>query len=260
MTKKFNLAVLPADEAFRRSFLKESAPLRAHEGFATFPKSTTTQTLDDGDAVSLELLVNRESGEKIIDVVKVTFDRSILREKYLEVAPKDFTLDAVSLAVKGYDLMIDGLLVGKSKSKIGCEGSLLWIYIPDRGRFIFSLVPREGYSFQKLGLLDDNRIEFEINGEFYEWISDDSILSTGGVWNLWVLHDPDYTPFFPTATPKTLQKSQNVLEKLEDRLLTRQGITLLRNFPGRKKSTVVAPPRVMVGGADSMDHLLPKSP
>ena len=111
-----------------------------------------------------------------------------------------------------------------------------------------------------LQLLDDNRIEFEFNREFYEWTSGDSILSTGGVWNLWVLHDPDYTPFFPTATPKTLQKSQNVLEKLEDRLLTRQGITLLRNFPGRKKSTVVAPPRVMVGGADSMDHLLPKSP
>ena len=261
VTKKFNLAVLPADEAFRRSFLKDSAPLRAHEGFATFPKSITTQTLDDGDAVSLELLVNRESGVKIVDVVKVTFDRSILREKYLEVAPKDFTLDAVSLAVKGYELMIDGLVVGKSKSKIGCEGSLLWIYIPERGRFIFSLVPRDGYSFQKLGLLDDNRIEFEVNGEFYEWISGDSILSTGGVWNLWVLHDPDYVPFFgAAATPKPAQKSPNMLERLEDRLLTRQGITLLRNFPGRQKSTATAPTRVMVGGADSMDHLLPKSP
>lgn len=259
VTKKFNLAVLPADEAFRRSFLKDSAPLRAHEGFATFPKSTTTQTLDDGDAVSLELLVNRESGVKIVDVVKVTFDRSILREKYLEVAPKDFTLDAVSLAVKGYELMIDGLLVGKSKSKIGCEGSLLWIYIPDRGRFIFSLVPREGYAFQKIGLLDDNRIEFEFNREFYEWTAGDSILSTGGVWNLWVLHDPDYTPWFGAAAPK-IAKSPNLLEKLEDRLLTSQGITLLRHLPGRKKNTVEAPTRVMVGGAENMDHLLPPRP
>ena len=259
VTRKFSLAVLPADEAFRRSFLKDSAPLRAHEGFATFPRSTTTQTLDDGDAVSLELLVNRESGVKIVDVVKVTFDRSILREKYLEVAPRDFTLDAVSLAVKGYELMIDGLLVGKSKSKIGCEGSLLWIYIPDRGRFIFSLVPREGYSFQKIGLLDDNRIEFEFNREFYEWTAGDSILSTGGVWNLWVLHDPDYTSWFGAANTPKVPKSPNMLEKLEDRLLTRQGITLLRQIPGRKKSAITAPNRVMVGGADSMDHLLPKS-
>src|SRR5688500_20116482 len=109
----------------------------------------------------------------IVDIVKVTFDRSILREKYLEVAPKDFTLDAVSLAVKSYELMIGGLLVGKSKSKIGCEGSLLWIYIPDHGRFIISLVPRGGYPFQKLGLLDDNRIEFELNGELYEQTAGD---------------------------------------------------------------------------------------
>jgi hypothetical protein len=261
VTKKFSLMVLPADEAFRRSFLKDSAPLKAHEGFATFPKSTTTQTLDDGDAVSLELLVNRESGVKIVDVVKVTFDRSSLRDSYLEAAPKDFTLDAVSLTVKSYELIIDGNPAGKGKSKLGCAGSLLWFYIPDRGRFIFSLVPREGYAFQRIGLLDDNRIEFEYNGEFYEWTSGDSILPNGGVWNLWVLHDPGYTPFFggrQSAPPAVQEKGPNVFQKLEDRLLTRQGITLLRNGrPGNGKQSIDAPQRVLIGGADSMEHLLP---
>ena len=259
VAKKFSLKVLPADEAFRRSFLKDSAPLRAHEGFATFPNSTAAQTLDDGDAVSLELLVNRESGVKIMDVVKVTFDRSTLRDSYLETAPKDFSLDAVSLSVKSYELMIDGTAVGKSKSKLGCAGSVLWIYIPDRGRFIFSLVPREGYEFQKIGLLDDNRIEFEYNGEFYEWISGDSILPNGGVWNLWVLHDRDYTSWLSSkSSPSIAQKEPNVFQKLEDRLLTRQGITLLRNGrPANRKQIIDTPQRVMIGGADSMEHLLP---
>src|SRR6185503_5277670 len=58
ITKKFSFAVLPADEAFRRTFLKDFTPSRANGAFATFPKSTTPQTLDDGDAVSLDLLVN----------------------------------------------------------------------------------------------------------------------------------------------------------------------------------------------------------
>lgn len=264
VTKKFSLVVLPADEAFRRSFLKDSTPLRAHEGFATFPKSTTPQTLDDGDAVALELLVNRESGVKIVDVVKVTFDRTTLRENYLEAAPKDFTLDAVSLAVKSYELAIDGTVVGKSKSKLGCAGSLLWIYIPDRGRFIFSLVPREGYSFQRIGLLDDNRIEFEANGEFFEWTSGDSILPHGGVWHIWVLHDPEYVPLFTaqqTAPRGGPDKGPNVFQKLENKLLTRQGITLLRNGgPSKAKPNIDTPQRVMIGGADSMENLLPKSP
>ncbi len=268
VTKKFRLVVLPSDEAFRRSFLKDSAPVRAHESFATFPNSTAPQTLDDGDAVSLELLVNRESGIKIIDVVKVTFDRSILRENFLDAAPKDFSIDEVSsLSIKTYELAIDGVIIGKSISKIGCAGSLLWFYVPDRGRFIISLSPRDGYSFQKIGMVDGNRIEFTLNGELYEWFSSDTIFPSGGAWNLWVLYDPNYTPLFMpqrnTPVPASAQKGPSVFEKIEDKLLTRQGISLLRNVgigKAQGKPSMDAPQRVMVGGADSMENLLPKIP
>ncbi|HET6979648.1 MAG TPA: hypothetical protein VFI24_25170 [Pyrinomonadaceae bacterium] len=263
LTKKFRLAVLPADEAFRRTFLKDSAPLRPTNAFATFPKSTTPQTLDDGDAVSLELLVNNESGVKIVDVVSVTFDRSTLRESSVEPAPKDFTLDAVSLGVKNYSLLINGTLVNKSKSTIGFTGALLWFYIPDRGRFIFSLVPREGYEFAKIAVLDDNKIEFTVNNERYEWFSSESILPSGGTWNLWVLHDTNYTPLFgseSSALPSP--KLPKVFDKIEGALKS-QGASLNLDLPGRSRETKsgpVVPQRVMVGGADSMENLLPKGP
>lgn len=261
LTKKFSLAVLPADEAFRRTFLKESAP----RAFATFPKSTTPQTLDDGDAVSLELLVNNESGVKIVDVVSVTFDRATLRESPVEPAPKDFTLDAVSLGVKNYSLLINGTLVNKSKSTIGFTGALLWFYVPDRGRFIFSLVPREGYEFAKVAVLDDNKIEFTMNNERYEWVSSESILPNGGTWNLWVLHDTHYTPLFgsESSVPRSTPKLPNVFDKIEG-ALNRQGASLTVDLPGRSRETKTAgpvvPQRVMVGGADSMENLLPKNP
>lgn len=263
ISKKFSLAVLPADEAFRRTFLKDYTPTRTNASFATFPKSTSPQTLDDGDAVSLDLLINSESGVKIVDVVSVTFDRATLREGYLESAPKDFTLDAVALSMKNYSLTINGNLVGKSKSSIGAEGALLWFYVPERGRFIFSLVPREGYNFAKVAVLDGNRIEFTVDGERYEWLSSASILPNGGTWNLWVLHDTDYTPMFGTTLipPRSTQKGPNVFEKIEGALANR-GAEITFNLPGRSgssKSTTVAPQRVMVGGADSMENLLPKS-
>ena len=265
VTKKFSVAVLPADEAFRQGFLKDFTPPRPNGTFATFPKSTTPQTLDDGDAVSLELLVNQESGVKIIDVVSVTFDRSRLREPNQDSVPKDFTLDAVALAIKNYSLSINGSLVGKSKSSIGASGALLWFYIPDRGRFIFSLVPREGYQFEKIAVLDENRIEFTANGEHYEWVSAAPILPNGGSWYLWVLHDTGYTPLFglETPRPKAAKKSSNIFQKLEG-VLTSQGAELLL---GRPKSlgtvnpiAIEVPQRLMVGGADSMENLLPKSP
>ena len=263
MTKKFSLIVLPADEAFRRTFVKDSTPLRPNGPFATFPKATTPQTLDDGDAVSLELLVNNDSGVKIVDVVSVTFDRTRFRDGGLESAPKDFTLDAVELAVKNYRLSINGTVVSSSKSTIGVTGALLWLYIPERGRFIFSLVPREGYEFEKVAVLDENRIVFTLNNEQYEWLSAASILPNGGTWNLWVLHDTNYTPLFGSdkPLPRTAPKGPNVLDKIQGALMN-QGATLTLGVPSRdnKSPVVVAPKRVMVGGADSMENLLPKSP
>ena len=263
-TKKFSLAVLPADEAFRRTFLKDYSPLRPNGPFATFPKSTSPQTLDDGDAVSLELLVNSESGVKIVDVVSVTFDRSTLRENHLDSAPKDFTLDAVELGVKNYSLLINGTLVSKSKSTLGFTGTLLWFYVPDRGRFIFSLVPREGYEFAKIAVLEDNRIEFTVNNERYEWLSSESILPNGGTWNLWVLHDSNYTPLFGSegVVPRATPKLPKVLDKIEG-ALNSQGASLNLDLRGRSRDTKtgsVVPQRVMVGGADSMENLLPKGP
>ncbi len=258
ITKKFSVAVLPADEAFRRSFLKN-----VNGAFATFPKSTTPQTLDDGDAVSLELLVNQESGAKIVDVVSVTFDRTRLRENNIESLPKDFTLDAVALGVKKYSLLLNGNEVSKSKSSIGCTGALLWLYIPERGRFIFSLVPREGYDFEKVAVLDENRIAFTIDNEHYEWVSSDSILPSGGTWNLWVLRDTNYTPLFSAedSQPRPTPKNPNIFDRIEG-VLTNQGATLMIGKPtaGRPKTTAVGPQRVMVGGADNMENLLPKSP
>ena len=186
-----------------------------------------------------------------------------LRESDLESAPKDFTLEAVALSVKNYSLSINGNLVGKSKSSIGCEGALLWFYVPQRGRFIFSLVPRDGYDFAKAAVLDGNRIEFTLDGERYEWISSASILPNGGTWNLWVLHDTNYTPLFGPAVlpPRTKQKGPNVFEKIEGALSSRgaEVTFILPGRAGREKSTTSAPQRVMVGGADSMENLLPKS-
>lgn len=235
VTKKFSVAVMPADAAFRRRFL------RPNGSFATFPKSTALQTLDDGDAVSLELLVNHESGVKIVDVVSVTFDRAKLRDSSLEAAPKDFTL-----AVKNYSLAIDGTVVSRNKSKTGAAGALLWFYVPERGRFIFSLVPRDGYQFEKIAVLDENKISFTTNGERYEWLSETPILPNGGTWNLWVLHDPNYMPLFGSEilAPKTTRKSPHMFV---------DGSSKPHDAPE-------VSPKVMVGGADSMENLLPKSP
>jgi hypothetical protein len=268
-SKNFKIVVRPLDSQFE-SKLRAGNPSEGEppqsEIISTFPKPTEPQTLDDGDAFSLDLLVNQNTGVKIVDVVKVGFDRSRLWDNNPSTLPRDFAVDAVELSVKDYRLLVNGNVVSVGKSAKSCAGTLLWFYVQDRGRFIFSLVPREGYQFQKVGIIEDNRIEFTVNGNHYEWLSSSPILPGGGIWNVWVLHDPNYTPLFGSEPPPA--KKKDVFEKFDAAVVatqenvarprTQQQSTLTNS---RDVSGVQAEhPRVMIGGADRIENLWPRSP
>lgn len=268
--KQFKIVVRPLDPQFeiklRAGNSSEGEPPQS-EVISTFPKSTEPQTLEDGDAFSLDLLVNQNTGVKIIDVVRVAFDRSKIPDHNPTVSPRDFAVDAVELVVRDYRLLVNGSVVSVSKSTKTLNGTLLWFYVPDHGRFIVSLVPRERYEFQKVGIIDDNRIEFTVRDNQYEWLSSSPILQPG-TWNLWVLHDPNYTPLFGSQPPPARKK--DVFEKIDAAVVTaHENAVRLRN---KRQSTLTNKanaasaeasserPRVMVGAADRIENLWPKGP
>ena len=267
--KQFRIAVRPLDPEFERQLRakdQSGASMVSSAAVSTFPKSTEPQTLDDGDAFSLDLLVNQGSGIKIVDVVKVTFDRSSLKDISPRNPARDFTLEAVELVVKNYRLLIDGNVAGVGKSTNGCAGALLWFYVQNRGRFIVSLVPRPGYEFQRVGIIEDNRIEFTVNDNHYEWLSSSPILPGGGTWNLWVLHDPKYAPIF--GSDPAPARDKNIIEKLNEVVsnaqtnarINTQNQSSLRNNQDVQKPAPIRRPLVMVGGADRIENLWPKNP
>ena len=272
-TKQFKIIVRPLDPEFE-SKLRAGNPSEGEqpqaESISTFPEPTEPQTLDDGDAFSLDLLVNQNTGVKIVDVVRVAFDRSNIWDNNPRTLPRDFAVDAVELAVKDYRLLVNGNVVSVGKSTKSCAGTLLWFYVQNRGRFIVSLVPREGYAFQKVGIVEDNRIEFTVDGNHYEWLSSAPILQPGGTWNLWVLHDPNYTPLFGSETPPAAARKKDVFERLDAAVVAANENAAKLRKPqastlSNKSSAAAAPatnerPRVMIGGADRIENLWPKGP
>jgi hypothetical protein len=264
--KQFRIVIRPLDSQFGIKFRKREPdsqrPIQI-EKIATVPEASEQKTLTDGDAFSLDLLVNQSTGAKIVDVVKVSFDRSNL-EEIDPRTPRDFTLDALELSVRNYQLLINGEVAAASKSTGITSGALLWFYVQNRGRFIFSLVPRDGYDFQKIGVVEDNRIEFTFNGERYEWLSTVPFVGGRGRWNLWVLADPKYSPLF-SANPMVEQKS--IWEKFDGMINVDRnknvGLSTLpaNNTPNKKQKEAPAPrPRVMIGGADRIENLWPRNP
>ncbi len=179
----------------------------------TLPGYPEPQIVQIGDTVSLDLLVNPQTGVKIIDLIKIYDSTNDPVLPFSNVSggaagtggnrpAADFSADAMGFKVTSSILKINGQSVNDDRngSRLGVTGILIWFYTPERGRFILSLVPRAGYNFQKTGTIQGNKIAFSMDGNDYEWISQNPIVAGGsGNWNLWVLHDPHYRSEFPPS-------------------------------------------------------------
>ena len=262
-SKTFTIAVAPLDSQIENKLLAGSSKMQpAH--IATLPQAGEPEILDDGDSFALDLLVNQKTGVKIVDLVKVSFDRSNLWDDNPRNLPRDFTLDAVPLRV-----IVDGNILAAGKPGTNFTGALIWCYVEGQGRFIFSLVPREGYQFQKVGIIEDRRIEFTVKGKHYEWLSSEPFLPSGGSWNLWMLHDPTYLPFGSQEVSKQeksrLDKMDDSIKAFEDKVAKMRDpaptSAFRKSTEARKPDAVQPPPKrfkVMVGAADRIENLWPK--
>ncbi|MCA1565510.1 MAG: hypothetical protein LC803_07715 [Acidobacteria bacterium] len=276
-TKQFRVSVKPMSAEFEEELRARHQPStgtnRAGQNVSTLPRPADAQLIDDGDAFALDLLVNPQTGVKIVDVVKVSFDRARLWSAPPPSLPlRDFTLGNAELAMRDYKLTINGEPVGgrRSKPASGFAGALVWFYVPERGRFIFSLTPHEGYDFQKVGRIENNKISFTLGGDSYEWTSSAPVVGTGGGnWNLWVLHDAGYVSDFdsqeqivggadglPPAGTTNGASSPHWLRDSLERIGRERRAGFEARDDDRKRD--MRRTRVLAGGADRIENLLPK--
>ncbi|MGH9901674.1 MAG: hypothetical protein ACRD68_07660, partial [Pyrinomonadaceae bacterium] len=278
-SRQFKVTVRPRGPEYVRQ-LRASVSPRAvgavpdgTRGLPTLPHTADAQVIEDGDSFTLDLLVNPQLGVKIVDVVKVSFDAP--RESFPgNNLARDFTLNNVEMAISDHRLLINGGAVSGEKRTRGSTGALLWFYAPGRGRFIFSLMPREGYDFRKVGVIEDNRISFAWGGDRYEWLSGAPVVGKGGHWNLWVLHDPDYVHegyHSPQAAPGARPEDRaggagEKLDELAEELRHPGGRDRHGFGAGRDKRSAAGTgtsaakrARTIVGAADRIENLLPKN-
>lgn len=277
-SRQFKVSVRPLDPEFekrmraRQSNRAGRTPLQVN--ISTLPRPTEAQIIDDGDGFALDLLINPQTGVKIVDVVKASFDQSRLWESPKGPPARDFTLDSVEMAVKDYRLYLNGRRVGGGRPSQGFTGALLWFYVPDRGRFIFSLTPREGYEFEKVAQIEDNKISFTIGEDVYEWVSSTPIVGSGGKWNLWVLRDKRYSPsvfYVPKESADKSSETPTVLfsptqevrimsldASANNSIKTQSGEMIVT--PAKTKGEKIPLPRVRVevGAADRIENLWPR--
>jgi hypothetical protein len=160
------------------------------------PSSPKPTVIDVNDVVKIPLWINAGAEYGVIgDQIRFAIDRPR--------PARDFTLDDVSFKLADFRLFINGELRSGESAGLDLEGPLPSLYIPGKGVFVLSIKQREGYDFQKLGVVEGNKISFSHGGDKYEWVSREPVIAQGGIWNLWVLLDTDKKP-----TPESLKVHQ----------------------------------------------------
>ncbi len=177
------------------------------------PKYPEPLEIGEGDTISINLLENPKTKVKIVDFIKLILtDPNLPENKANRIVisdiainqifttrivtskdskPKDLATDDLRMQSFNTKLALNGTQVFADKSAIG---SNIYFYLKGKGRFILSPFPRAGFDFQKIGIIDDNKISFTMNGDNYEISSATPIMCFGGKWNLWVLYEPNYRP------------------------------------------------------------------
>jgi hypothetical protein len=265
-TRQFRVTVRPLSEEYLQQLRARPAfqKRRLHPSYNAAAFSAVPQLVSDGDTFALDVLRNPRTGAKIVDVIQVTLNDPGLQEAESNRPPSDFALEDVQLKVTNYTLRVNGETV-KQRPSGGCAGALVWFALGERGRFVLSLVPRPGYEFRKAGSVRHNTISFEWDGDTYEWESSLPVVGTGGNWNLWVLHDPDYKLdlFEQTPAPAAAENEKTLAQKAADAERRMKGRNAQAEYGAPSAQAQQSPTRarrmrVVIGSADGVEQLFPR--
>ncbi len=167
--------------------------LRIDSGWSQIPLPSYPDTVQvsDGETIALDLMINPSTGQKIVEYVTVS---SPPKGSTAPASARDLQIGDIQMSLNSPRLHVNGKHWDWNGGDAHGEanGSVLWIYVPDRGRFLFSFAPHVGY--RKAGEVHGNRIKFTWNGEAYELETQVKILPGEGAWNLYVTQDAGYRP------------------------------------------------------------------
>jgi hypothetical protein len=197
------------------------------------PALPAPQVVRPGDALSVEVFADPNTGRKLVDTVRIQQGMQNLIMQSLQqpnaavlqqlqrlnatrfqvyrrapggsvpaAAPaptvsgtaRDFSVEDAELRLAQARVEINGTpqeLLGSARA---ASGTLVWFYLPHRGRYILSLAPRPELGFVKAGEVRGGVITFTLDKDQFTLETPAMVASGDAPYILYVLHDPDWEP------------------------------------------------------------------
>jgi len=113
---------------------------------------------------------------------------------------RDFTTGDVELRLEEPRVTIDGRFESASlRIAASVSGGVVWVYAPNRGRYLLSLVPHPEMGFTRAGEIRGTALTFSMAGERITLDSAARIAPGQSAFHVYVLHDPAWRPLYANA-------------------------------------------------------------
>ena len=164
-----------------------------------------------GEVLELSLLSNDAWGQKVTEYVTVEEARPRPQGfQFVGPTPRDFTfapgtardfrITDAALRLRDPRVFINGRFDPASARTFGEDsGAVVWIYLPQRGRFLLSLVPNAKAGFRRAGEIRGSSVRFTVGADVFSVSSDGAIAPGTSPYNVYVLHQPKLKPSYPNA-------------------------------------------------------------
>lgn len=206
------LGVTPMDLA---ASLSARFPINLEWTLLPLPEIPEPHLFHEGETISIDLFLDPSTGDKLIDDIRI--NPPLATSPFRPVPPalrpvptvsgdaRDFSAaDAEMQIVQIRSISLNGTIQAAPVVR-SVRGPLVWIYVPDHGRYILSLVPRPGLDFTKTGELRGGAISFTIGQDAINLECNVPIAAGDAAYNLWVMHDAEWEPI------STAQKDRSTI-------------------------------------------------
>ncbi len=167
------------------------------------------QILHGGDVLSLDLLTNPSTNQRVVDYITVQEPAvrfngfTPIPERAFSYATgpaRDFKTDDVELLIQSPRLSINGKLDETSTTRYdSVVGGIVWIYANRHGRFLLSLIPHPELGFRRAGEVRGSSLKFIVGNDTFDLNAGGRIAPGQAAYTLYVLHQPDWKPSYAFA-------------------------------------------------------------
>ncbi len=176
------------------------------------PAIPQSRLVHPGDTISIDLFVDAATGEKLIDDIRIQPPRTIpslavgspptlpaaLANRPVPTVSgtaRDFSAADAEMQLAQPRVTLNGTpQSAASRGAANSRGSLVWFYLPDRGRYVLSLAPRPDLDFIQAGEVRGGAATFTLGEDTIKLECPNPIATGDAPYHLYVLHDREWEP------------------------------------------------------------------